>query len=173
MFEISAPIEVALAANATPSFEDWMQRYQALVFRTAWRMLGSPADAEDVSQEVFLRLHQSLRSLPAEQPLSAWLYRVTVNLCLDQIRRRKPLGGELELLVSLSPSPEEQHTQQQRESRLARLIARLPERERACLILRDLEGLNSREVAVILECSEENVRSAIHRAKEKLKLWMS
>lgn len=170
MFELTAPFGVPLEASAPLSFDDLVARHQAMVFRTAWRMLGSPADAEDVAQLVLLKLH-GYRG----EPSAAWIYRVTVNLCRDQIRKRRPQAeeGVLELLVAGTQTPEEQFEQAERRFRLALWIARLPERERACLVLRDLEGLNSREVAAILECSEETVRSAIHRAKEKLKQWMS
>lgn len=94
---------------------------------------------------------------------------MTTNLCLDQIRKRRPQAeeGELASLAAAGHSPEEQFEESEKQGRLARLIARLPERERACLMLRDLEGLNSREVEAMLECSEETLRSAIHRAKEK------
>jgi RNA polymerase sigma-70 factor (ECF subfamily) len=140
-----------------------------MVFRTAWRILGEKSDAEDITQEVFLRLYKS-----SEEPTAPWIYRITVNLCLDQIRKRKPQAGELILDTLQSPqrNPEQQLDLEQKQQRLARLIAKLPERERACLVLRDLEGLNSREVASILDCTEETVRTSIHRAKEKLKQWM-
>ena len=170
MFELTAPFGIPLEASSPVSFDDLVARHQAMVFRTAWRLLGSAADAEDVAQLVFLKLHGYRGEASA-----AWIYRVTVNLSLDQIRKRRPQSeeGALASLVAAGHSPEEQFEQSEKLVRLARLIARLPERERACLVLRDLEGLNSREVAVILECSEETVRSAIHRAKEKLKQWIS
>ena len=95
------------------------------------------------------------------------------RICLDQIRKRKATVEPPADLAATTPSPEQLLSQIQQQDRLARLIARLPERERACLILRDLEGLTSREAAAILDCSEETVRSAIHRAKEKLKQWMT
>ncbi len=97
-----------------------------------------------------------------------------MNLCLDQIRKRKPQAGEstLEALATPQRNPEQQLDLEQKRQRLARLIARLPERERTCIVLRDLEGLNSREVAEILDCTEATVRTSIHRAKEKLKQWM-
>ncbi len=169
MHEFTATFDLPLAASASPGFDDLIESHKTLVFRTAWRMTGSTADAEDIAQEVFLRLHKRRDS---DAP-AAWLYRVTVNLCLDHIRKRKPTVEPPADLAAATPSPEQLLSQSQQQSRLARLITRLPERERACLILRDLEGLNSREAAAILECSEETVRSAIHRAKEKLKQWMT
>ncbi len=169
MHEITAPFDLPLAASAAPGFDDLIERHKTLVFRTAWRMTGNPEDAEDIAQEVFLRLHKRGDA----EATAAWLYRITVNLCLDQIRKRKSTLEPPSDLAAATPTPEQLLSQNQQQDRLARLIARLPERERACLVLRDLEGLTSREAAAILECSEETVRSAIHRAKEKLKQWMS
>lgn len=170
MFELSASFEFEIAASAAMQFDDLIERHKSMVLRTAWRMLGSVADAEDVVQEVFLKLH-GLK----EEPAAAWIYRVTVNLCLDQIRRRRPEAGVVVLDEMAAPErdPEQVLDLKQKQERLARMIARLPERERACLVLRDLEGLNSREVAGILDCSEETVRTSIFRAKEKLRQWMS
>lgn len=91
MYELTAQFEILLAASFTNSFDGLIERHKALVFRTAWRMLGSTADAEDITQEVFLRLYKTLHGLPKGLPPSVWLYRVTVNLCLDQIRKRKPI----------------------------------------------------------------------------------
>lgn len=169
MHEFTAPFDLLLAASATSRFDDLIERHKILVFRTAWRMTGNAADAEDIAQEVFLRLHKRRD----DHAPAAWLYRVTVNLCLDQIRKRKATVEPPTDLAAATPSPEQILSQRQQQDRLARLIARLPERERACLILRDLEGLTSREAAAILDCSEETVRSAIHHAKEKLKQWMT
>ncbi len=169
MFELTAQFDLTLEASTPVQLDDLIERHKAMVFRTAWRILGEKSDAEDVTQEVFLRLYKT-----KEEPTAPWIYRITVNLCLDQIRKRKPQAGEstLEALATPQRNPEQQLDLEQKRQRLARLIARLPERERACIVLRDLEGLNSREVAEILDCTEATVRTSIHRAKEKLKQWM-
>jgi RNA polymerase sigma-70 factor (ECF subfamily) len=169
MFDLTAQFDLTLEATTPVQIDDLIERHKAMVFRTAWRILGEKSDAEDITQEVFLRLYKT-----KEEPSAPWIYRITVNLCLDQIRKRKPQATEstLETLQSSQPNPEQQLELEQKQQRLARLIAKLPERERACLVLRDLEGLNSREVASILDCTEETVRTSIHRAKEKLKQWM-
>jgi len=169
MFELTAQFDLTLEASTPVQLDDLIERHKAMVFRTAWRILGEKSDAEDVTQEVFLRLYKT-----KEEPTAPWIYRIKVNLCLDQIRKRKPQAGEstLEALATPQRNPEQQLDLEQKRQRLARLIARLPERERACIVLRDLEGLNSREVAEILDCTEATVRTSIHRAKEKLKQWM-
>lgn len=176
MSEITLTLESGLASGLAmvgkSHFDDLIAKYQNMVYRTAWRMLGDSAEAEDISQEVFLKLHSRLAEFEQQPNPSAWLYRVTVNQTLDRIRRRKP-QSEPEDLASNAISPEASAIRQQQLDRLARLLLRLAPQERAALILRDLEGLNSREVGEILNVSEETVRSAIFRAKEKLRQWMS
>lgn len=172
MSEITLTLESGLALVGKSNFDDLIAKYQNMVYRTAWRMLGDSAEAEDISQEVFLKLHSRLVEFEQQPNPSAWLYRVTVNQSLDRIRRRKP-QSEPEDLASNAISPEASAIRQQQLDRLARLLQRLAPQERAALILRDLEGLNSREVGEILNVSEETVRSAIFRAKEKLRQWMN
>jgi RNA polymerase sigma-70 factor (ECF subfamily) len=168
------PLELEYPLTATIPFDDYVAQYQRLVYRTAWRMLGSSADAEDASQEVFLKLHARLSEFEKNANQSAWLYRVTVNHCLDVIRKRKPhVDATAFEILPAGDSPEHSAHWEQQKQRLARLLQRLPEGERSALVLRDLEGLSTREVAAILEISEETVRTAIHRAKEKLRQWMS
>jgi RNA polymerase sigma-70 factor, ECF subfamily len=164
--------EAGLALDGTPRFDDLVARFQAMVYRTAWRMLGDAAEAEDVSQEVFLKLHARLGEFEAAENLSGWLYRVTVNQSLDRIRRRRPVE-DADVLISAEASPESAAIRRQQLDRLARLLQRLSPQERAAIVLRDLEGVHSREVAAILNVSEETVRSAIFRAKEKLRQWMN
>jgi RNA polymerase sigma-70 factor, ECF subfamily len=165
-----ASSEIWAAAAESPTLGGWIEKHQALVFRTAWRLTGSREDAEDIAQDVFLKLHNNLGKVE-EAVLPAWLYRVTTNLCLDLIRRRRP-GVELEDVAAADCDVAATLERGQQLSQLARLIARLPERERACLVLRDLEGLSAREAAEILQCTEETVRSAAFHAKEKLRKWI-
>jgi RNA polymerase sigma-70 factor, ECF subfamily len=174
MTELTLPLEFATAGTNVDVFRQHMERYQRLVFRTAWRMLGRREEAEDVAQEVFLKLHQQLGRLPEGVELASWLYRVTVNQCLDQVRRRRRLASE-EVLAGVASgerTPEERAENSEQVARLARWIPRLPEGERAALVLRELEGLPTKEVGAILGVSEETVRTSVHRAKEKLRLWM-
>lgn len=169
MYDLDTAMEMQWAGFAAPGFAELVERHKRLVLRTAWRMLGRLEDAEDITQEVFLKLHRQ-----GGDPGPSWMYRVTVNLCLDEIRKRKPEVEEevLDQIEAPGVSLDEKVEMRRREERLARLIARLPERERACLVLRELEGLTSPEAAAILDCSEETVRTAVHRAKEKLRQWM-
>lgn len=171
-FTLEAGLTSGLAMVGKSNFDELIAKYQSMVYRTAWRLLGDAAEAEDISQEVFLKLHSRLDEFQQQPNPSGWLYRVTVNQSLDRIRRRRP-QTEPEDLISDAISPEASAIRQEQLDRLARLLQRLAPQERAALVLRDLEGLSGRQVAEILQVSEETVRTAIFRAKEKLRQWMN
>ena len=159
------------AEGREAAFEDLLRANEKRVLRPAWRLLGSLEDAKDASQEVFLKLHKHFERLePAT--VDAWIYRTTVNVCMDQHRRRRP-EGDLEFDP---PAPATQQTgmeEDERKRRLERAISRLPEKERAALVLREIEGLETSHVAEILGVTDVTVRSQVASAKTKLKEWLS
>jgi len=137
-----------------------------MVLRTAYRLLGRLEDAQDATQEVFLRLFRNLDRVGGEP--RAWLYRVTVNVCNDHYRRQK-LVVELDARrVDPSPDPERMISLEQRKRLLMEGLEILPERERAAVVLRDIEGLSTAEVAAALGVEEATVRSQISNARVKL-----
>jgi RNA polymerase sigma-70 factor (ECF subfamily) len=152
--------------DAKHAFEELVAEHQALVLRTAYRLLGRIEDAQDAAQEVFLRLLRNLRRIEGDP--KAWLYRVTVNVCRDQYRRRKHMG---ELPLNLKDSaldPERTLELDERKRLLLLALQKLPERERAAIVLRDIEGLSTAETAAILGVEEVTVRSQISAARVKL-----
>jgi RNA polymerase sigma-70 factor, ECF subfamily len=137
-----------------------------MVLRTAYRLLGSLEDAQDAAQEVFLRLFRNQASVEGDP--KAWLYRVTVNVCTDHHRRRKcaeELGVQR---ADPAPDPEHALSLKERKQVIVEGLAILAERERACIGLRDIEGLSTSEVAAILDVEEVTVRGQIHTARVKL-----
>ena len=149
------------------SFDLVVRQREAQVLRTAFRILGNWADAEDVAQEVFLRLHQN--GLVGKQAaVGAWLYRVTMNLCFDRTRARRP-SQELPDLPSLERSAEAAVLVEEKKQRLMVALAMLPVKERAAVVLREIEGLSTAEVAEALGSSEVTVRSQISKAMVKLR----
>ena len=149
-----------------PSFETLMAAHQQRVLRTAYRLLGRVEDAQDVTQEVFLRLLQHLHHVDADDP-KAWLYRVTVNVCNDHYRRRRPVVEAVDL-ADPAPGPQHALELEDRKQLLTQGLATLPERERTAVVLRDIEGLPTREVAGILGVEEVTVRSQISKARMRL-----
>ena len=163
-------IEAAKAGDLG-AFEALMRQYERLVLVTALRLVGSLPDAQDVSQEVFLKLYRNLGKVESTGGLAGWLYRVTVNACRDFGRRRRPeMGMELaENLPAGGADPEQALSESERRRVLDLSLRMLPEKERAALVLRDLEGLSTGEVARALESSEATVRSQISKARVKVR----
>jgi len=137
----------------------------------ALRLLGNMEDAQDASQEVFLRLYRNLGKLGGSANVAGWLYRVTVNVCRDA-RRGRPEETSVETAEELpSPGADPQQAASGRErQRVLELSLRLlSAREREALVLRDLEGLSTEEVAGILGTSQATVRSQVFQARIKIK----
>jgi RNA polymerase sigma-70 factor, ECF subfamily len=161
----------AARAGDLAAFELLMRQHERLVLATALRMTGNMEDAQDISQEVFLRLYKNLSKVQAVNALPAWLYRVTVNACHD-LRRRKPEQSPVEMageLVAGGADPQTSLTQAERRRVLEMSLRILPEKERAALVLRDLEGLSTGEVARALGSSEATVRSQVSKARAKVR----
>src|SRR5437868_6577748 len=173
--ESAKPAEGLLArarGGDLAAFDEIMRLHEKQVLLTAARLLGSQDEAQDVAQETFLRLYRHLHRMRNVQEAGSWLYRVTVNLCNDIHRRRsrrkiEPLIGPDP--VSLAPNPEIACGEAERARLVQMAIETLPEKERAAVVLRDLQGLSTREVAEILGSSEVTVRSQICVARGKLK----
>jgi RNA polymerase sigma-70 factor (ECF subfamily) len=168
-------------AGDETAFEALVRLHERRVLRTALRLLGRLDLAEDAAQVTFMRLYRSLRRIDPERNLAPWLYRVVVNVSRDVGRRAAggrwvPLqtieGGER---PELRVGPEEvtRPVELDAERRLVRAaLATLPEKERAAVVLRDIEGLSTREVAEILGSSEGTVRSQISTARVKIRRFV-
>jgi RNA polymerase sigma factor (sigma-70 family) len=146
------------------------------VLRQAWRILGDEAEAEDVAQDAMLRLWRQAGEWRAgEARISTWLYRVTHNLCIDRIRKRRPTTPIEDVVEPSDPSPSalERLSNSEECRALARAIIALPERQQQALVLRHFEGMSNPEIGVRLECSVEAVESLLSRARRQLTVDMS
>jgi RNA polymerase sigma-70 factor (ECF subfamily) len=153
------------------AFESVMRQYERLVLVTALRLLGNLEDAKDVSQEVFLRLYRNLGKVGGENNYQAWLYRVTVNVCHDIGRKRRPSVAmdDAPDPVSAAADPHQSLAGAERLRVLQMSLRTLSEKERAAVVLRDLEELSTDEVARALGSSEATVRSQISKARVKMR----
>jgi len=133
---------------------------------TAYRLLGRMEDAQDAAQEVFLRFMKHFDRI--EGDAKPWLYRVTVNICNDHFRRRMVVLEPDQQAADPAPSAERVLEDEERKRLLMEGLRTLPEREKAAVVLRDIEGLSTREVAEILGVEEVTVRSQISVARVKL-----
>jgi RNA polymerase sigma-70 factor (ECF subfamily) len=144
-----------------------------------WRMLGNEADARDACQEVFLRVFKYLGRFKHNQDFFAWLYTITVNVCRDISKKRRNQSDRFSALsgfadegfTSEQASAEEMLVASQQRDLIERAIATLSQRERATIVLRDIEGLSTEEVARIMNSSPTTVRSQISTARKKIKIY--
>jgi RNA polymerase sigma-70 factor, ECF subfamily len=156
------------------AFEDLVIAHQHRVFGVAIRMLGNRAEAEDLAQEVFLRVHRAIGEFRGEAKLSTWLYAIASRLCLNRLtsgERRIARHGDdaLSRLASTADSPVEEAERSELETALHRAIGELGEERRIVVVLRDLEGLSYEEIAEALELELGTVRSRLHRARMDLR----
>jgi RNA polymerase sigma-70 factor (ECF subfamily) len=167
---MTASAEFEDTTGAVSDFERVMRRHERQVLMTALRLLGSLEDAQDAAQEVFLRLYKHRRRLD-EEGIRGWLYRTTVNVCRDIGRQRKAPSLSLDDVQIAGPDrdPDAAHARDQQRRIMAEALKLLPEKERVAVVLRDIEGLATSEVARILGSSETTVRSQISTARVKLK----
>jgi RNA polymerase sigma factor (sigma-70 family) len=157
-----------------PSWEDVVRDHSARVYRLAYRLTGNSHDAEDLTQEVFVRV---FRSLPSYTPgtFEGWLHRITTNLFLDITRRRQRirfegLGDETAARLSgVEPTPSQAFDDRHLDHDVAAALADLPPEYRAAVVLCDIEGLTYEEIADALSVKLGTVRSRIHRGRAQLR----
>ena len=158
----------------TPSWEDVVTQHSARVYRLAYRLTGNPHDAEDLTQEVFVRVFRSLsRYTPGT--FEGWLHRITTNLFLDQARRKAKirfdaLAEDSETrMPGRAPSPDSQVADRLFDDDVEAALSALPPDFRAAVVLCDIEGLSYDEIADVLDLKLGTVRSRIHRGRSMLR----
>jgi RNA polymerase sigma-70 factor, ECF subfamily len=168
-------VQSCLAVEAPQSLD--VSQYREPLLDHIRRIVRSPADAEDVLQEVFLRAHQALGQLRAETALSTWLFRIATHVSVDKLRTRgrQPLvvdeiePEDLTALDELSPSLQILIEQREMCACIQRYILDLPSDFRTVILLHDLEGLTAAEIAATLDIKLANVKVRLHRARASLK----
>ena len=156
------------------AFEDIVMLHERRVLTLAYRFLGTKEDAQDAAQEVFLRAFKYLRRFDASKPLEPWLVRMTVNVCRGAGRKRlkqRLLSMQKEGPSHVDPSknPHAQLYAEEQKRLLYAALADLGDKERAAVVLRDIEGFTTLEVAEILGSAEATVRSQISVARLKIR----
>ncbi len=165
---------LAVPVWTPPSWEQIVTEHSPRVYRLAYRLTGNRFDAEDLTQEVFVRV---FRSLSSYQPgtFEGWLHRITTNLFLDGIRRTKrirfgPLGDDVnDKLPGREPDPSVEFHDRHLDDDIQRALAALPVKFRTAVVLCDIEGLSYEEVATTLGVKLGTVRSRIHRGRAALR----
>lgn len=187
MMEVDNALVRAVQRGAPGAMDALVRSTYADVHRLCLRLLGDPADAADATQEVFVRVTRSVMGFRGEAAFGTWLHRVTVNVCATALRERgdrrargqvagwrafavpadQDDGGAGESVAADDPA--ERVVELDEASRVARGVRELTEKDRAIVILRDIEGLSTREAAKILGISEGAAKVRLHRAHARLR----
>ncbi len=165
-------IKEVISGNQT-AFKSLMEKYQLQVFRTVMGFVHTKEDAEEVTQDIFIRVYQSLSSFHHDAEFSTWLYRITVNMSLNFLRsnRKNRILQSLEAIFSYrseEKTPLEDMEQAERDRRIRMAIDALPEKQRMAFILSRYEELPQKKIAEVMNRSEGAVEQLLQRAKENL-----
>ncbi|MEM7635809.1 MAG: sigma-70 family RNA polymerase sigma factor [Pseudomonadota bacterium] len=171
---VDAVLLEGVVAGDESAFATLVDRHYSLVFRLSARVLGNAADAEDVTQEAFVKLWRDPPDLRNQAALKGWIVRVARNLAIDRLRRaRNTSDSELELLVDPSTAPDGHLRHGQAADEVSAAMAQLPERQRTALQLTYFEALGNQETASIMEVSVEAVESLLSRARRTLRTLLN
>jgi RNA polymerase sigma factor (sigma-70 family) len=166
----TAPVDVW----TPPSWDEIVRTHSSRVYRLAYRLTGNRHDAEDLTQEVFVRVFRSL-STYTPGTFQGWLHRITTNLFLDLARRRQRIRFDAlpddapERLPGSEPSPAEAYDDRHLDADIQAALEALPAEFRAAVVLCDIEGLSYEEIAATLGVKLGTVRSRIHRGRSQLR----
>ena len=160
------------------AFEELYRTHSPRLYSLVYRMLGNAADAEDLLQEIFLAAHRKLGSFRGDSALGTWLYRLATNQCLDYLRSRTARTNQLTDAIDDERGIADagSHGLGDRavtKMDLERAVAQLPEGCRAAFVLHDIEGLEHGEVAEALGIAEGTSKSQVHKARLRLRAWLS
>lgn len=164
------------------AFEMLIEAYQKKVFNLAYRIIGNYDDANDIAQEAFIRIFRSISGFRGQSSFSTWIYRITTNVCLDEIRKRKNKSvqyldddiqtddGKMQRqIISDDPLPEEIAERKELRAAINDSLGELKEEYRIIITLRDIQGMSYEEIAKVLDCPTGTVKSRINRARQALK----
>ncbi len=164
------------------AFEDLISGYEKKVFNIVYRIVGDYNDAQDVSQEVFIKAFRAIGNFRGKSSFYTWLYRIAVNECMDAMKARKkttalsinaPVGDEdsgiAREIKDDGESLEEKVERNELRSIIEKALNRMPYEHRIMIVLRDVQGFSYEEIAAMLKCPAGTVKSRINRARRALK----
>ena len=167
------------------AFKQIVETWQSMVYNTALGMLQNAEDAEDVAQEVFVQVYESIKTFKGESKLSTWLYRITLSKALDHLRRKKRkkrfayiqslFGANNQTVIEMPDfnHPGVKLDNKERAATLFKAIRELPENQKIAFTLHKIEGLSYQEISDVMKTSISSVESLMHRAKTNLRKWLT
>ncbi len=181
-------IDDILEHNSQKAFEVLVNRYQPMVVKTCLGFVNSLADAEDLAQEVFIEVFESLQGFRSEAKISTWIYRIAVNKSLNQVRKQKrdrifrsienfftsknDVNEPLQILNRDSESADSNLERSENKMMLKHAINALPENQRIAFILSKYQDLSYKEIAEVMSVSLSSVESLLFRAKSNLQHYL-
>ena len=171
--EAGTAIERAEQEEGVPSWDEIVKNHSAKVFRLAYRLTGNRYDAEDLTQETFVRVFRSLHNF-TPGTIDGWLHRITTNLFLDMVRHRstirmEALPEDYDRVEGTSPNPEQHYEMNNLDPALEKALDQLPPDFRVAVVLCDVLGMSYGEIATTLGVKMGTVRSRIHRSRAQLR----
>ena len=173
-------------AGDIAAFEELIEGYQKRIYNLAYRILGNYEDAGDMAQEALIRIFRSIANFKEQSYFSTWVYRITTNVCLDEIKKRKnkkviSLDEEIRMedgemkrqIMSDDLQPDAAAELEELRTFVSDAINSLPEDQRLVITLRDIQGLSYEEISSVLDCPSGTVKSRINRARQALKKVLS
>ena len=159
------------------AFSELMAAHEKRMYAVAFRLCGSHEDAQDCLQDAMIRIYRAISGFKGQSSFATWVYRITTNTCLDELRRRKARQStSLDSLLDAgwSPAderdtPERHALQSEKRREIEQAIASLPDDMRAAVVLRDIQGFAYEEIAQMLGANVGTVKSRISRGRERLR----
>ncbi len=172
----------ALRNGDRAEFARLVEAYSPMIYRLGLKMLNNPQDAEDILQDTFIKAYRNIGKFDGRANVSTWLYRIATNEALMSLRRKRPESISFETPLEYDPEPqeplqivdwcclpEEEFLTSEVRAHLDEAAASLPASLRVVFVLRDIEGLSTRETAEILDISEPAVKTRLSRARLRLR----
>ena len=175
MQQIGQEILIKAQESDLESFENIYKETAGFVYNVAFRIVNNKQDTEEVVQDVFLSIYHNLKSFRFQSSFKTWVYRITVNCAINHSKkmarernRVKEYGNNLMQIGETSQAPEAEKMNDGQEEMISSLLGALDANQRACIVLRSIEGLSYREISDTLKVNINTVRTRLKRAREKL-----
>lgn len=171
-YEDSCLVEKCLEGDKS-AFATIVDRYKRPIYSITYSMTHNHADADDLSQDTFIKAYENLRKFKLGTNFRSWLSRIAVNSCIDHLRRKKRLSedgldDQVKLLPDQDPNPQDNLESSELMENITAAVDSLPKDQRTVVIMREMQGFGLKEIAKIMKCSESTVRWRLHYARKKL-----
>ncbi|MCX7926958.1 MAG: RNA polymerase sigma factor [Candidatus Omnitrophica bacterium] len=183
MEDIAPELIKKLQQGSIQAFEEVYQKSSSFVYTLSFRIVGNVQDAQEITQDVFLKVYHKIKKFEFRSSFKTWLYRITTNTAINYYKLRHrdfSRRSDFETVIASHPAEEDikQQTEMAQEQQIAKekfqeFLGRLNPDQRACLVLREIEGLSYQEIAQTLSCNLNTVRTRLKRARQALMRFTS